>query len=57
MFLLQPRLLTINLLDQRPADATHANHKHFDHLIGVEQHLMADAHASGGGIIIDHYGD
>ncbi len=55
MFLLQPRLLAVDLLNQRPTDAADADDEHFDHLIGVEQHLVADAHAGGGGIIADHH--
>ena len=43
MFILQPALLTLQLLQQRTANATDANHKHFDNLIGIEQHLMSNA--------------
>ena len=39
---------------QRTANATDANHKHFDNLIGIEQHLMSNAHASGRIIVIYH---
>ncbi|CSG02791.1 Uncharacterised protein [Shigella sonnei] len=54
MFILQPALLTLQLLQQRTANATDANHKHFDNLIGIEQHLMSNAHASGRIIVIYH---
>ncbi|MNS47119.1 hypothetical protein D3C72_796370 [compost metagenome] len=53
MFVLQPALLTLHLLQQRPADTADANHKHFDHLIGVEQHLVRYAH-TGCCIVIAH---
>jgi hypothetical protein len=57
MFVLQPALLTLNLFEQRAADTADANHKHFNHLVGVEQHLVGHAHAGGGIIIAHHHGN
>ena len=53
MFTLQPALLALDLFDQRAADAADANDKHFNHLIGIEQHLVGHANA-GGRIIVAH---
>ena len=55
MFVLQPSLLALDLLQQRAADAADADDKHFNHLVGVEQHLMGHAHAGGGVVIADHH--
>ena len=57
MFTLQPALLALNLFDQRAADAADANHKHFNHLIGIEQHLVSHANACGRIIVADDNGD
>ena len=57
MLFLQPRLLAFDLLEQRPADAADAHQEDFDHLIGVKQHLMRDANARGGVVVVDHDGD
>ena len=55
MFLLQPLLLTLHLLQQRTAHAAHANQEQFNHLIGIEQHLMNHAYAGCRVIIINHH--
>ena len=57
MFLLEPRLLTLHLLEQRAADTAHANQEQLNDLIGIEQHLMHHAHAGGGIVVIHHDGD
>ena len=43
MFILQPAFVDASVAQQRTANATDANHKHFDNLIGIEQHLMSNA--------------
>ena len=53
MFLLQPLLLTLHLLQQRAAHAADANQEQFDNLVGVEQHLVNHAYA-GGRVIVVH---
>ena len=53
VFLLKPFLLTLHLLQQRAADAAHANQEQLDNLIGVEQHLVNHTNA-GGGIVVIH---
>ena len=55
MLLFEPGLLTFKLLQQRTAHAAYANHKHFNHLVGVEQHLMGHAYAGGRVIVIHHH--
>ncbi|MNS71198.1 hypothetical protein D3C72_1045590 [compost metagenome] len=54
MFVLQPALLTLHLLQQCAAHTADANDEHFDHLIGVEQHLVRDTD-TGGRVIIAHH--
>ena len=54
MLLFKPGLLTFKLLQQRTAHAANANDKYFNHLIGVEQHLMGHSHASGRVIVVHH---
>ncbi|CQR22943.1 Uncharacterised protein [Yersinia enterocolitica] len=55
MALFQPRLLAIDLFNQCPTHSTNANDKHFYHLIGVKQHLVADTDTGCHGIIAhDH---
>ena len=57
MLLFQPRLLAIELIQQRAADAADAYYKDFNHLIGGEQHLVHHAHAGGGVIVAHHHRD
>ena len=57
MLTLQPALLAFDLFDQRAADAANTNDKHFNNLIGIEQHLVGHAHAGGGVIVADDNGD
>ncbi|MNJ00132.1 hypothetical protein D3C73_1593870 [compost metagenome] len=47
--------MPLKLFKQRRPDATDAYDKNFDHLIGIEQHLMRHAHAGGGIIIVHHH--
>ena len=57
MFVLQPALLTLDLFNQRAADAADADNKDLNHLIGVEQHLVSYAYSGGRIIIADHHGN